>query len=353
MVAIWEQILNATEEMKISRLLTGEAIGVVCLLFACVREDSGLSALQVRSNMLVTTSWLNLHLNNPELTILHVAEGRSGYERGHIPGALFVAWSDIAVTREGVPDELPTLSALIDLIQRLHIREERHAPGMSDGIAQTFIGIVGGYGIGDGSRIVIYDEEEGAMAAQAYVALDYMGLGERAALLDGHLRKWKSESKTLTKDEHPAAPSAFTPRLRPGVVLSMLEVRDMVDEKQNFPEVNVAIVDARPEAEYLGSEAGRGVSRPGHIPGAVNVPWRSHIVRRDIPVLQPVKKMRATYGAAGLDPRDLAVVYARTGAEAAHSYFALKYLGFDVCLYDGSYVEWNMKGEAVEVKSTD
>lgn len=330
------------------RALLGTCIvGMSFLLFGCAKEHDTLSILATRPDMLVTTKWLHSHLKDPELTILHVSAGRSGYERGHIPGAIFVAWSDIAVTREGVPDELPTLSALLDLLQTLHIDEQMHIPGMSTGFAETYIRIVGGHSIKEGSRTVIYDEGDGAMAAQAYVALDYMGFGERASLLDGHLPKWTREGRSLSTEEVVPQHSAFTPHLRSGILLSMPEVSEFVDARRDAPQLKVAIVDARQEAEYAGIVAGKGVSRPGHIPGAVNVPWRSTLAGRDLPVLQQVNALHSLYGNAGLDPRDLVIVYARTGAEAAHSYFTLRYLGFDARLYEGSYVEWSSSGQEI------
>ncbi len=328
-------------------LLGTGIIGLSFALCGCAKERDTLSILETRSDMRVTTGWLQSHLNDPELTVLHVSSRRSGYESGHIPGAIFVSWSDLAVTREGVPDELPTLSALFALLQKLHVNEKTNVPGMSTGVADAYIGIVGGHSVKEGLRTVIYDEGDGAMAAQAYVALDFMGLGERASLLDGHLPKWTHEGKALSTEDVVPQPSDFTPRLRPGMLLTMLEVKEFVDSKRDAPQLNVAIVDARREAEYAGRTAGKGVSRPGHIPGAVNVPWRSTLAEGDVSVLQPVSALHSLYGNAGLEPGDLVIVYGRTGAEAAHSYYTLRYLGFDARLYEGSYIEWSSSEQEI------
>jgi thiosulfate/3-mercaptopyruvate sulfurtransferase len=113
--------------------------------------------------MLVTTDWLAGNLSDPKVVVLHVADTPQGYSAGHIPGARFVKWDDIAATRDGIPNELPPTEALVSVVRRLGIEEK--------------------------SRVVIYDEDGGLYAARLYVTLDYLGLGERAALLDGHWKK--------------------------------------------------------------------------------------------------------------------------------------------------------------------
>ena len=78
----------------------------------------------VRSQMLVSTSWLATHHGEPGLVVLHVAKTREGYDRAHVPGAQFVAFSDAATTRGGVPGELPPLVDLTALVRRLGITGE-------------------------------------------------------------------------------------------------------------------------------------------------------------------------------------------------------------------------------------
>jgi thiosulfate/3-mercaptopyruvate sulfurtransferase len=67
------------------------------------------SALDVQTQMLATTEWLAKNLDNPNLVILHVADNRENYDKGHIPGAQFLAWDEIAVSRDGSWHQLPSL----------------------------------------------------------------------------------------------------------------------------------------------------------------------------------------------------------------------------------------------------
>jgi thiosulfate/3-mercaptopyruvate sulfurtransferase len=111
--------------------------------------------------MVVSTTWLDAHVNDPDVFVLHVGADRKSYDAGHIPGARFVSLPDIAVTREGTPNELPPATDLTRLFTRL--------------------------GIGDRGRLVLYGDEQGLLAARLFFTLDYLGHGDRAALLDGGL----------------------------------------------------------------------------------------------------------------------------------------------------------------------
>jgi thiosulfate/3-mercaptopyruvate sulfurtransferase len=197
------------------------------------------------------------------------------------------------------------------------------------------------------SRVVLYGDVSGLFAARAYFALDYLGHGNRAALLDGGLEKWKAEHRNLST----AAPGAKVGRLsvtaRPGLIVGLPAMKQIVAHQQ------ATLIDARPPDEYSGARAGGGVARGGHIPGAKNVFWMDNLVSVNNPILRPVSEMRAKYAAAGVKRGAKLVVYCRTGVQASHDYFTLKLLGFSPALYEGSFFEWsNAPGTAVETSMT-
>src|SRR5436190_12391286 len=68
---------------------------------------ASLSAAASRSDMLVSSDWLTQHLTDSKLVILHVSANRAVYDAGHIPGARFVALSELVVNRDGIPNEVP------------------------------------------------------------------------------------------------------------------------------------------------------------------------------------------------------------------------------------------------------
>jgi thiosulfate/3-mercaptopyruvate sulfurtransferase len=108
-------------------------------------------------------------------------------------------------------------------------------------------------------------------------------------------------------------------------------------------------VDARSAEEYSGAQASAGVSA-GHIPGAVNVLWGQAQVSRDSSALKPEAALRKLYESAGVTPGRPAVTYCNSGVQATHAYFTLKYLGYNVRLYDGSMSEWSAAKAPVETK---
>ena len=276
----------------------------------------------VRSEMLVSTGWLAERLKDPKVVVLHVARERAHYDRGHVPGARFVAWGEITATRDGVPNELAPVADLHKLFERL--------------------------GVGDDARIVLYGDGSGLSAARAYFTLDYLGHGERAALLDGGLEKWQAERRAVSTDAPEVKPARFTPRVRAAAVTGLDVVRDLSWAAANVGAPNVALIDARPAEEYTGEKPGDGVPRGGHIPGAANVFWMQNVVSKENPVMRPAPELRKLYEAAGATADRKVVTYCRTGGQASHSYFTANYLGYDVVMYDGSFFEWsNAEGTAI------
>lgn len=274
--------------------------------------------------MIVSTGWLAAHLNDPRVVILHVARERAHYDEGHIPGARFLGWNEITAVRDGVPNELAPVADLQKVFERL--------------------------GIGGDGRIVLYGDGSGLMAARAYFTLDYLGHGSRAALLDGGLEKWKAERRTTSTDTVEVKPARFTPRVHANVVTNLAVMRDLSWTATNLTSPNVTLIDARPVEEYTGAKPGDGVPRGGHIPGAANVFWMQNVLSKENPVLRSAAELRKLYEEAGALNGRTIVTYCRTGGQASHAYFTLKYLGYNVVMYDGSFFEWsNTDGTPVVV----
>lgn len=267
----------------------------------------------VREEMLVSADWLQRNL--PVVKVLYVGD-RAGYDAGHIPGAVFVDAGSLIVERDGTPNELPPIAALERVFRAA--------------------------GIGARGRIVIYSVDP-LLAPRTWFTLDYLGHGSRAALLDGGLAKWMAEERPLSRDPVVATPAAFEAHTVPGTVMRIGTLREVVRLQQQLGP-NLVIIDARTHAQFTGDEPGYGVRRPGHIPGAVNVPYMNNYAADD--TLRPAAELRRMYQQAGVTKESANIAYCRTGMQASVTYFALRYLGFDATLYDGSYVEWSNAGES-------
>lgn len=282
----------------------------IALLAATGILSTGLSA-GPRKDMLVSTAWLQSRLKDPSLALLHIARDRADYKAGHIPGACFVPFAELAVTRDGVSNELPPATDLVKLFERC--------------------------GVSDNSRIVLYGDSTLLSATRAYFTLDYLGHGGHAALLDGGFEKWRAEKRPISAEEPAPRQGRFGPRLRPEVVVKLDQMRDLSWTAANVPSSNVFILDARAEASY--KLAGPNT---GHIPGAVNVFWAGALASKEVPVMKPRAEVARMYKQAGAPGRGRTIVaYCNSGVQATHAYFTLKYLGYDdVRLYDGSFSEW-------------
>jgi thiosulfate/3-mercaptopyruvate sulfurtransferase len=295
--------------------MTTKTLGTF-LMLPLTLASMAAAAPAVRSNMLVTTDWLGQHLNDPKLVILHVSANRAAYDAGHIAGARFIPLSDLVVTRDGIPNELPATADLKKVIEAA--------------------------GVSDDSRVILYGDTTVLPATRAYFTFDYLGHGDQAALLDGGLEKWRGEGRSLTKDASTAAQGSFTPRPKPDLVVQIDAVKQMAGKSASgASSLSDVLLDARSAADYRGEKG-------SHIPGALNVFWMDDQASRENQALQPEAELRALYEKLGVTPDRKVVTYCNTGMQASQSYFTLKYLGYDVRMYDGSMSEWTAKGAPVE-----
>jgi thiosulfate/3-mercaptopyruvate sulfurtransferase len=265
----------------------------------------------LRPEMLVTTSWLAEHLKDPDLIVLCISATPEFYSQGHIPGARQIKLSEIAVSREGIPNELPP----VETLQRVFTAA----------------------GVGNKSRIVIYGERFNLLAARAYYTLDYLGVAQRTSLLDGGLEKWKAERRPLSTDTPAATTSALVVSPQPEILIDTATMRKLAQMKPG----SVTLLDARPTKEFTGEQLSEDVGKAGHIPGAHGLYWMDLLVSRENPVLRPEAELRRMYTEANAAPGRPLVTYCRTGMQSSFDYFVAKYLGYQPSMYDGSFIEWS------------
>lgn len=268
---------------------------------------------KLRPEMLVTTAWLAEHLNDPDMVILCVNSTPEFYSKGHVPGARQIKLSDIAITRDGIPNELPAI----------------------DRLQQVFAAA----GVSNNSRVILYGERFNLMASRAYFTLDYLGLAAHAALLDGGIEKWTAESRPLSTETPSVKAASLTVSLRPEILVDTAAMRNLA---QNRPE-STTLLDARPAKEFTGEQLSEDVTKAGHIPGAQSLYWMDMLVSRQNPVLRPESELRRMYTEAHAAPGRTLVTYCRTGMQSSFDYFVAKYLGYEPSMYDASFFEWSKK----------
>jgi thiosulfate/3-mercaptopyruvate sulfurtransferase len=183
-------------------------------------------------------------------------------------------------------------------------------------------------------RVVLYSEKSNSNATLLAWTLDYLG-HKKVGILNGGWEKWISE-KLPASQEYPSVPSKkFFGKA----------IRETLAEKkwilERLTAKNVVILDARPPRQYSGEE-GEEIRR-GHIPNAKNLFWEATLEGVEIKVWRKREELEKVLAESGATKEKEIVVYSRTGRDASHLYFTLKYvLGFPhVRLYRGSWVEWS------------
>ena len=174
--------------------------------------------------------------------------------------------------------------------------------------------------------MVIYSAGDQLDVDATYVAWILASAGARTVyLLDGGYAKWDLEGRPLTQryPERPAPKARFrTKEFRPAVA-TLDQVRAAVAGSGTM------LVDARPAEQYAGS-AGAQLRR-GHIPGAVNHPWKDDLEKPDLALVwKSLDALRTSYTTQGITPDKDIVVYCNSGTEASHVFFALKYLSWGI-----------------------
>ena len=291
-------------------LRTITLLGMVMLTTSTLLAQAA-PAPALHPEMLVTTSWLAEHLQDPDLIVLSISASPEFYSQGHIPGARQIKLNEIAVTRDGIPNELPPVERL------------QH--------------VFASAGVGNKSRIVIYGERFNLLAARAYYTLDYLGMAQLTSLLDGGIEKWKTESRPLSTDTPAVTPAALVVSPRPEILIDTATVRKLTQLKAG----SVTLLDARPTKEFTGEQLSEDVAKAGHIPGAHGLYWMDLLVSRENPVLRPETELRRMYAEANAGLGRPLVTYCRTGMQSSFDYFVAKYLGYEPRMYDASFFEWS------------
>jgi thiosulfate/3-mercaptopyruvate sulfurtransferase len=255
-------------------------------------------AQQPRAALLVSPAELAARLDDPGLVVLQVDRDSTAYRAGHIPGARLVPLDAIVTSVDGVSNELPPPGRLDSLFERL--------------------------GVSTDSRIVIAGEP--LPAARLFFTLDYLGAGDRLALLDGGPARWKAEGRPLSTTPWSGRRGRLHWTLRQDLVVDAPWVRTRLADPA------IALLDARPTADF-----------GPHIPGAGSLPWGTLLTADEPTRLQNTAALSRRFGQAGLAPGETPVVYCRTGMQASFLYFVARYLGWAPRLYDGSFEDWSKR----------
>ncbi len=258
---------------------------------------------------LIETRELRNLTSHPSIRIIDMRTSLSDYLKGHIPGAVYLHVENLQVPTKGIPDQAPDRICL----ERL----------LGDNLS-----------LSNPMGIILYSDRSNPNATLLAWTLDYLG-HKKVGVLNGGYEKWVSERLPTTREFPSLLPNKFFGKVIRETFAEKKWIQDRLVAK------NVVIVDARSPEQYNGEE-GEEV-RKGHIPGAKNIFWETTLDGEEVRVWKKKEDLGKLFAESGVTRDKEIVVYCRTGREASHLYFTLKYvLGFPhVLLYRGSWVEWS------------
>ena len=256
-----------------------------------------------RETLLTSVAELQRKLGPSDLCIIDVRPAED-YANGHIPGATHFDLFGLSLIDTS---EAP-LKAFMFMIH--HVLELR--------------------GVDETKQVVFYEANSGMRAARGVWFLEYYG-HPNVKMLDGGFDAWKAAGAPVTTEA--TAPKAAT--------FNSVESREVLataeDVLRSLNKKEIAILDTRSRGEFLGTHV--RAARGGAIPGAIHIEWTDNIAADG--KFKPNAELQAMYEKAGITPDKEVVSYCQGGYRAAHSYVALRLLGFPrVRNYIGSWKEW-------------
>jgi thiosulfate/3-mercaptopyruvate sulfurtransferase len=273
-----------------------------------------------RSDVLVSTEWAESNLDAPNTVYVEVDEDASAYDVGHIAGAVKLDWK----------------TDLQDPIRRDFVD------------AQQFSKLLSDRGISEDDTVILYGGNNNWFAAYAYWYFKLYG-HDKVQLLDGGRKKWELDGRPLTADAVSRPGTSYTAKDPDTSIRAFRdEVIAAIGEKN--------LVDVRSPDEFSGKILAPAhlpqeqSQRPGHIPGAINVPW-SKAANED-GTFKSDEALAKLYADAGLDGSKETIAYCRIGERSSHTWFVLQeLLGHEnVKNYDGSWTEYgSLVGAPIEL----
>ena len=266
-------------------------------------------------DVLVTTDWLAENLDNPDVRTVDVDEDTEAYDRGHVRNAIGLHWKN----------------DLQDPVQRDFIGPAEFA-SLQDRI-----------GVTPDTTVVLYGGNNNWFASYAYWYYRYYG-HDNVKLLDGGRKKWELEGRELTTD--PAKFSQGSGYPAPSRNDEIRAFRGLIADEV-LGNASFGLVDVRSPEEFRGELLAPAhlpqeqSQKPGHIPGAANIPWGKN-VNADTGQFLSAEELRALYAEEGITPDKEIVAYCRIGERSALTWLVLhELLGYEnVRNYDGSWTEW-------------
>ncbi len=256
-------------------------------------------------DLLVEPDTLEGWLDRDDILVVDLSSAKT-HQQYHVPGAVFLEYARLVADRKPVGGLLPEVDSLVRVLSET--------------------------GIGDGKRVIAYDDEGGGKACRLLWTLDCLGF-DNYALLNGGLHSWAREGHKLTDAPTLPRPAHFQAGFDPAPIADASYIKARLEDPE------MALVDTRTREEYTGER--RYAERGGHIPGAVHFDWLRGMDQGRNLRFRDAAELRAELEGLGIGMDRRPVVYCQTHHRSSHTYVLLKYLGYHgVKGYHGAWSDW-------------
>ncbi len=259
-----------------------------------------------------------------EICIIEIGEKRKRYDQEHIKGAHFLHW----------------VNDIIDLQNR----DRYNIIGKA-----SIEPLLSKLGVTNDSYIVLYDQFSSRLSTRMYWTLKYWG-HDKVQVLDGGFEKWSSSQPVTDAVPEVEATNYKVASERHELRADAQRVQELIRSSEG------TLIDGRPVKQFTGEEpgvvfhTGKRHRKKGHIPGAVNVPWKDNLKADG--TFKSVRELKQMYRRSGMDPQGPIVAYCNEGLHAALPWFVASALleSENVSVYDDSMAEWANSDRPVQTE---
>jgi thiosulfate/3-mercaptopyruvate sulfurtransferase len=260
----------------------------------------------------VSTDWLEEHLDD-DILIMDVQPNVHDYLQEHIPGAVYLNEEFIRAWEVTRPIVFLPPETVKPYFRRAGVNKDKPV------VVYTGKGPFKGWGDGLEQTMMAY-----SLARYGH---------DEVMILDGGIDKWKAEGRKIEQLFPVIEMGDFEPIVRAEYYIEYEEFKEAKERD------DVVLLDARPPAFY---EGGGPWGRPGHIPGAISLPWASLMDNENKRKLKPDEEILSILEEKAVTKDKMIICSCGTGREATNEFTLLKwYLGYPkVKIYEGSFTEW-------------
>lgn len=264
---------------------------------------------------IVTTKWVEDHLKDEDIAIIDCQPNIHDYLSEHLPTAVYLNDNTLRINRHGLPSAYASDDMIQSIFQRIGLTTGTNA------IVYSGKGTFKGWGDGLQQYMIAY-----TLARFGHLKI---------SIMDGGIDKWKKENKPVSQVFPRFGDSTYHISPHNEYIVNIEDVKKLKDQD------DVLLLDARP-AHFFDGTSGPWI-RNGHIPGAINVPWKVFVNESNPYLLKPKDQIKSILSEFEITKDKMIICSCGTGREATIEYILLKwYLDFPhVKIYEGSFTEWS------------